>query len=83
MIDAGKALSVTGLITNNATEGIVIKSDASGTGSLLDNGISGPGTARVERYLTKYNVVNDGMYHFLSSPVTSQAIATGFSNPAG
>ncbi len=82
-IDAAKAFSVTGLLTNNATQGIVIKSDATGTGSLLDNGISGSGTARVERYLTKYNVVSDGMYHFLSSPVSGQAISPTFSNPPG
>jgi len=83
VINAGKALSVTGMLTNNATEGIVIKSDATGTGSLLDNGISGAGTARVERFLRKYNVINDGMYHFLSSPVSGQSISPAFSNPPG
>lgn len=83
VINAGKALSVTGLLTNNATAGIVLKSDATGTGSLIDNGLAGSGTAQAECYLKKYNVINDGMYHFLSAPVSGQAIFPNFSNPPG
>jgi hypothetical protein len=36
----------------------------------------------VERFLTKYNDVNDGMFHLLSSPVSGQAISPAFSDPA-
>ncbi|NVN94899.1 MAG: T9SS type A sorting domain-containing protein [Bacteroidetes bacterium] len=66
-IDAGKALTVYGTLTNAAgTSGLIIKSDASGTGSLIEhNGIN----ATIERY-----IVNPDQYHMLSSPVTSQTI---------
>ena len=81
IINSGKALTVNGTLTNNATSGVIVKSDITGTGSLLDNGISGSGTATVERYITKYNAVGDGMFHFLSTPVTGQVIITSFGNP--
>lgn len=83
VIDAAKALTVGGSLVNNAIEGLVIKSSASGTGSLLENGISGSGTVKAERYITKYNSRNDGMYHFLATPVSGQNILTSFSNPPG
>jgi len=60
---------------------LIIKSDASGTGSFIDNGIVVPvvsgsvsGTAKLDRYLTGYTGSNDQKYHFLSSPVTAQPI---------
>jgi hypothetical protein len=61
-IDAGKALTVNGTITNNAgASGLVIKSDDTGDGSFI-----GPSTqATVERYIPASKWV------FLSSPVTS------------
>ncbi|MFZ4400999.1 MAG: T9SS type A sorting domain-containing protein [Bacteroidales bacterium] len=66
-IDASKALTVNGILTNAAgTSGLIIKSDASGTGSLIEhNGIN----ATIERY-----IANADQYHMLSSPVTSQTI---------
>lgn len=75
-INAGKSLTVTGTLTNSAgNTGIVIKSDASGTGSLITaNGVG----ATVERFLTKYDVVGDQMFHLISSPVAAQAIRPEF-----
>ncbi|MBC8488175.1 MAG: DUF2341 domain-containing protein [Bacteroidetes bacterium] len=60
-IDAGKALTVTGTLLNNAgNTGLVILSDASGTGSLIEsNGVN----ASVNRYLT------DDKWHYVSAPV--------------
>ena len=68
-IDAGKALTVNGTLTNSAgTSGLVIKSDASGTGSLIEsNGVN----ATIERY-----IANPDQFHMLSSPVTSQTISS-------
>jgi hypothetical protein len=67
MINAGKALTVNGNLTNNAgLTGLVINSDENGTGSLIEN--SGA-TATVKRY-----IANDFKWHFLSSPVSSQEI---------
>lgn len=60
-INPDKALTVNGTLTNNAgNSGLVIKSDASGTGSLIENnGVA----ATCERYLT------EDEWHYISSPV--------------
>jgi autotransporter-associated beta strand protein len=74
---AGKSLTVTGTLINNATSsGLVIKSDANGTGSLIEHsGVA----ATVQRY-----IMNDFKWHFLSSPVSSQAIWPAFApTPTG
>jgi hypothetical protein len=71
IIEPGAHFTVVGTTTLSGTEGIVIQSDATGTGSFIDNGtISGPGTASVERYIDN-TYIN---WHFLSSPVTAQPI---------
>jgi hypothetical protein len=70
-IDAIKALTVSGTITNNAgITGIVIKSTSAGSGSLLHT--TSAVNASVERYIPHSNADE---YHMLASPVTSQAIA--------
>jgi autotransporter-associated beta strand protein len=76
-INAGKSLTVNGTLTNSATSsGLVIKSDATGTGSLIEHsGVA----ATVQRY-----IMNDFKWHFLSSPVSSQAIWPEFApTPTG
>jgi len=76
-IDPGKALTVSGTLSNFAgNAALIIKSDASGTGSLLNTTIGV--NASVERYLTKYITVPDLRFHLLSSPVTAQAIRPQF-----
>ncbi|MEI6143220.1 MAG: choice-of-anchor Q domain-containing protein, partial [Mariniphaga sp.] len=61
-IDAGKALSVSGNLTNSAgTTGMVIKSDATGTGSLKILG-SVLGSATVER------IMEPAKWHIVSAP---------------
>lgn len=70
-------LTITGTLTNAAgNSGIVIKSTAAGTGSLIHStaGVS----ATVERYLANYNAVGDQMFHLISSPVAEQAIRPEF-----
>ena len=65
-------LTVGGSTTLSSANCLVIKSDATGTGSFIDNGtISGSGTAKVERYLTM------DIWHYISSPI-SNAIASVF-----
>jgi len=60
-------LTVTGNIDNNAgNTGLVLKSDATGTASLLTSTANVPAT--VERYLTT------SVWHLISSPVSGQSI---------
>lgn len=76
IISKDGSLSVTGTLTNNGSNsGLVIKSDATGTGSLITS--SSP-LATVERYLTNYTTTTDHKYHMISSPVTLQAIRPMF-----
>jgi hypothetical protein len=58
-------LTVGGTTTLGGAECLVLKSDNGGTASFIDNGISGSGTARVERYLTT------DTWHYLSSPISN------------
>ena len=64
-------MTVTGTFTNSAgTSGFVLKSDATGTGSLIESsGIN----ATIEKYIA------EDIYHYLSSPVNDQAL-TIFTN---
>lgn len=71
----GKSLTVNGTLTNNAgNTGLVIKSDASGTGSLIHNSSNVPAT--VERYITGSSVLTSKVYHQVSIPLTADANPT-------
>jgi hypothetical protein len=79
-IDAGKALTINGILTNNAGNGgLVIQSDVANTGSLLHTtaGVN----ATVQRYLNDadWEDWKDG-WHFLSSPVAAQPVNPSFTN---
>jgi hypothetical protein len=82
-VDYAKALTVIGTTTLGSSQCLILKSNATGTASFIDNGtINGSGTAKIERYLTKYIDVPDWKFHFLSSPVgADQAIETEFCDP--
>jgi hypothetical protein len=65
-INSGKALTVSGTTTLNGTQCLILKSDATnGTASFIDNGISGTGTAKAERYLSQ------DKWHYTCFPVTT------------
>ncbi|WP_423129372.1 T9SS type A sorting domain-containing protein [Gaoshiqia sp. Z1-71] len=67
-IAPAKALTVNGLLTNSGTSsGLVIQSNATGTGSLIAGSVSGPGTA--QRWMTA------GAWHMAASSVPGQSIA--------
>jgi len=66
-------LTVSGNTHLNGTDCLILKSDATGSASFIDNGFTGTGTARVERYLTT------NTWHYLSSPI-SNALAGIFLN---
>jgi len=68
-IDPAKAVTAEGTTYLNSAECLVLKSTAAGTASFKDNGtitIAGGGSMKAERFLAKYNLANDYMFHFLS-----------------
>jgi hypothetical protein len=70
MVAPGRQLSVSGALTNDAgTSGFIMQSDATGTASLIHKSDNIPAT--VQRYIS--GDAED--WHFLSSPVTNQAIS--------
>ena len=74
-VQAGKALTVTGTLTNKAgAGGLVVKSG----GSLIQKSAI---QATVERDIPAWTSVPHG-WHFLSSPVAAQAISPDFTNAA-
>lgn len=78
IIPAQKQLTVNGTLTNSpGITGLIIKSDASGTGSLKHTTANVDAT--FERFLNDADWTDwkDG-WHFLSSPVASQAISPNF-----
>ena len=82
VINPGAALTITGDLTNEAgAEGLIIKSDAGGTGSLLHSttGVQ----ATIERYIggSSWGSPDDG-WHLLSSPVASQSVSDFTVDPA-
>ena len=79
-IDAGKAFTVSDTLINEAgTSGLVLKSDnTNGTASLIHE--TQGAEASVERYIPQY--VGATGWHYLSSPVETQAIRPEFvTNP--
>ncbi|MCK9421670.1 MAG: DUF2341 domain-containing protein [Bacteroidales bacterium] len=78
-LNAGKQLTVIGTLTNIAgTSGLVIKSDATGTGSLIHS--TADVSATVEHYIPEWNDANHG-WHIITSPVSSQTINPNFTDP--
>lgn len=73
-INPGKDLTVNGTITFNGAN-MLILSNSSGTGSLIENGISGTGTSTVQRYMTGNwtggNPVTTTTWHSVSAPVAN------------
>jgi hypothetical protein len=70
-INPTKAVMVSGILTNSAsTGGLVLKSDVTGTASLIHNTNSVPAT--VQRYISG----NAEDWHFISPPVSNQPISS-------
>lgn len=69
-ITSSSALNVSGTLTNSAGNGgLILQSNATGTASLIHNSSNVPAT--VQRYITGAAEA----WHFLSSPVSAQAIS--------
>ena len=80
-INATYNLSVNGFINNDSgVNGLIIKSDALGTGSIIHNSIRVDAT--FERFISKAENSQaenwQNGWHFISSPMMSQAIAPNF-----
>ncbi len=63
------------LINNNGTNGIIIKSDVSGTGSLLHN--SNNVSATIQRYITGSTNLLSKKYHLVSVPISDNTYLSG------
>ncbi|MBT3207048.1 MAG: T9SS type A sorting domain-containing protein [Bacteroidetes bacterium] len=75
-VDAGKSLTVDGTITNNAgNSGIVIESNSSATGSLIE---SSGASATVKQYITGTGTPPSGRFWY-GSPSVSDATSAVFS----
>ena len=78
-IEPGKALTVNGTLTNNAGNlGLIIKSDTTGTGSLLHTTANVVGT--IERFI---NQPYADEFHMLATPVAAQPISPNFNETDG
>lgn len=67
-IDPGKQVTVNGTLTNNGgTSGLIIKSDATGTGSLIHSTTNVDAT--IQRYITGSTSLTAMMYHMVSIPL--------------
>lgn len=77
-IAAGKALTVSGKVTNSVgAAGLVIESTTTTIGSLIHSSTGVAGTVKREMTNADWATGVDG-WHFLSSPVASQAIDPNF-----
>jgi len=65
-----KNLTIGGTTTLANPESLILQSNATGTASFIDNGISGTGTAIVEKYLSNTNAYG----WLISAPVTTAGI---------
>ncbi|MCF8459120.1 MAG: T9SS type A sorting domain-containing protein [Flavobacteriales bacterium] len=75
-VDAGKALTVSGATSNAGT--ILVKADATGIGSFIDNGtITGAGSFQMEQYLTGAGATGapTGVFYYVGSPVVGATAA--------
>ena len=75
-IAAGKALTVNGALTNNGgNSGLVLQSDAGGTGSLIHYSDNVPAT--VQTFITGSSNLEAMRYHFVSLPIKYTAPTAG------
>jgi hypothetical protein len=69
-VSATKALTISGTLTNNGK--LLLKSNAEGTATLLDNGMTGTGIYNMEQYLTgSGDTAPSGRGWYVSSPVNN------------
>jgi hypothetical protein len=74
-VNAGKALTVTGDLTNRGS--LLVKADATGIGSLITQGVvAGAGSFTMEQYLTGAGgAVPNGRFFYVSSPLSAATSA--------
>jgi PKD repeat protein len=75
-IDAGKALTVSGNVSNTGT--LLIKADATGIGSLITEGtVTSGGSFQMEQYVTGAGgATPNGLFYYVASPVVGADAST-------
>jgi hypothetical protein len=64
-LESDKQMTVSGTTALSSPECLILKSDATGTASFIDHGITGSGTIKMERFLST------DAWHYISSPVSN------------
>lgn len=76
-VDAQSYLTVNGTLANaSGTDGLILKSNASGTASLLHN--TPNVSVTIERYFTGNQVLDGKDFHFVSMPLNATGVAAQF-----
>ena len=81
VIPQSRAVTLQGNLILNSSDGLVLKAGSADAapGSFIHNGsVSGSGTVKVEKFISKYLTQNDANYHMISSPVVTQNIQPEF-----
>ena len=78
ILEPNSTMTSSGDLAVTGANAIVIQSTAAGTGNLVYTGSNltypSSGSVTVQRYLSVHPTVNTASYHYVSSPVTNQAI---------
>lgn len=79
-INSGKSITINGTLSNNAgVSGLVLKSDATGTASLMHN--TSNIDATIERYLTGNTAINGTFdFHLVSIPLNAPVTSAQFND---
>mgnify|MGYP001766429183 CR=1 FL=1 len=76
-VDAQSYLTVNGTLANSSgTDGLILKSNASGTASLMHN--TPAVNVTIERYFTGNQVLDGKDFHFVSMPLNATGVAAQF-----
>ena len=81
VVPQSRAVTLQGNFYLNSADGLVLKAGNSTSvpGSFIHYGlVSGSGTVKIEKFISKYLATNDANYHLISSPVSNQDIQPEF-----
>ena len=81
IVPQSRAVTLQGNLTLNSAVGLVLKAgnESAAPGSFIfDGSLSGTGSVKIEKFISKYMTAYDANYHYISSPVLAQNIQSEF-----